>query len=46
MGQDVTGAVEKLAALGENYGVNIVISMSMDSHELPESLKKYVDVTL
>ncbi len=45
-GQDVTGAVEKLAALGESYGVNIIVSMSMDSNELPESLKKYVAVAL
>ncbi len=45
-GQDVTGAIEKLAALGESYGVNIIVSMSMDSHELPESLQKYVSVAL
>ncbi len=45
-GQDVTGAVEKLAALAENYGINIVVSMSMDSADLPESLKKYVDTAL
>ena len=45
-GQDVTSAVEKLAALGETYGVNIIVSMSMDSHELPESLQKYVSVSL
>ena len=46
MGQDVTSAIEKFAALSENYGVNFVISLSMDSAELPESLKKYVDVAL
>ena len=45
-GQDVTGAVEKLAALGESYGVNIIVSMSMDSHEVPENLQKYVAVAL
>ena len=46
VGADISGAVAKIAALSENYGVNFVISVSMDESALPESCKQYVDVAL
>lgn len=46
VGADISGAVAKIAALSENYGVNFVISVSMDESALPESCKQYVDVVL
>ena len=46
VGADISGAIAKIAALSDNYGVNFVISVSMDESELPESCKQYVDVAL
>ena len=39
-------AIAKIAVLSENYGVNFIISVSMDSEKLPESCKQYVAVAL
>ncbi len=46
MGADISSAISKIAVLSENYGVNFVISISMDSDKLPESCKQYVAVAL
>ena len=40
------GIINKIAALSKTYGVNFIISISMDEHDLPESCKQYVDVAL
>jgi hypothetical protein len=45
-GSDITGIINKIAALSKTYGVNFIISISMDEHDLPESCKQYVDVAL
>ena len=45
-GTDISGAIEKIAALSDAYGVNVIISISMDEHDLPESCRQYVDVSL
>lgn len=45
-GADVTGIISKLAELSEKYHVNFVVSVSMDSEELPEECRKYVSVAL
>ena len=45
-GSDISGAIAKIASLSETYGVNFVISISMDEHALPESCKQYVAVAL
>ncbi len=45
-GTDISGTIEKIAALSESYNVNFIISVSMDEHDLPESCKKYVSVAL
>ena len=46
MGADISSAIAKIAVLSENYGVNFIISVSMDSEKLPESCKQYVAVAL
>ena len=46
MGADISGAISKIAVLSENYGVNFVISVSMDAKDIPESCKQYVAVAL
>lgn len=46
MGADISSAIAKIAVLSENYGVNFVISVSMDIENLPESCKQYVAVSL
>ena len=45
-GTDITSAINKLAELSEKYHVNFIVSVSMDSEDLPESLKEYVAVAL
>lgn len=39
-------AVEKLDALSEKFGVNFVISASVDKENMPESVQKYVSHAL
>ena len=45
-GTDVSGIIEKLAALSDKYHVNFIISVSMDAEELPETCRQYVSVAL
>lgn len=45
-GQDIESTVNALRALGEKYHVTFVLSISMDAHELPESAKPDVVVSL
>ena len=42
----ISDAIAKIAALGENFGIPFVVSVSMDEHDLPESCKQYVAVAL
>lgn len=45
-GQDIEPALKKLSAVSEKFGVLFVISVSLDEHELPESLKPNVMIAL
>ncbi|MDO4266507.1 MAG: twitching motility protein PilT [Eubacteriales bacterium] len=45
-GADISGFIGQLAALSEKYHVNFIISVSMDSAELPEACKQYVSIAL
>ena len=45
-GADISHAIEQLNLLSEKYHVNFVVSISMDAHELSESCKPYVVVSL
>lgn len=44
--QDMTETVEKLEKLSEKFGVNFVLSVSLDESELPEGLKGKVIASL
>ena len=46
MGADITSAMQKLDNLSTAYGVNFVISVSMDAENLPEFCKKLDVVAL
>ncbi len=43
---DITGAVEKLQKLSEQFKVDFVLSVSMDEAELPEIAKPLIAVSL
>lgn len=43
---DVPAMLEKLSALGEKYQLTFVISVSMDGHDLPESMQDKIVVSL
>lgn len=43
---DIEPTVKKLQAVSEKFGVQLILSVSLDEHELPESLKSNVLVAL
>ena len=45
-GEDVTGTLEQLIAIGEQFDVTFVISMSMDKEEIPEAFHDKISVAL
>ena len=45
-GQDISDAIAKLEKVSEAFGVDFVLSVSVDESELPEALKSKVIVSL
>ncbi len=45
-GKDITETIEKLEKIGEKFGVEFVLSVSLDEAELPESVKSKVIISL
>ncbi|WP_024864750.1 hypothetical protein [Butyrivibrio sp. FCS014] len=45
-GKDITDTITKLEKLGEKFGIEFVLSLSMDEAELPESLKSKIVISL
>ncbi len=44
--EDITPVIEKLERISQNYGIDFVLSVSMDESELPEALKSKIIVSL
>ena len=44
--EDITPVIEKLEKISQNYGIDFVLSVSMDESELPEALKSKITVSL
>lgn len=44
--EDIENTVNKLDAISTNFKVDFVLSVSLDEHELPESLKSKVIISL
>ena len=40
--EDITPVIEKLEKISQNYGIDFVLSVSMDESELPEALKSKI----
>ena len=45
-GRDITNTIAKLEKMSANFQVDFILSVSMDEHELPESVKKNVFISL
>ena len=45
-GADITATIDKLDKLSEKFGVEFVLSLSLDESELPESVKSKVVISL
>lgn len=45
-GKDVFPVIKKLEKIGESFGVDFILSISLDEHELPEDMKSKVIVAL
>ena len=44
--EDITPVIEKLEKISQNYGIDFVLSVSMDESELPVALKSKIIVSL
>ncbi len=44
--RDITNTIAKLEKMSANFQVDFILSVSMDEHELPESVKKNVFISL
>ena len=45
-GEDISETIAVLEKLSADYSVNFVLSISMDSHEMPEAIQKDVIISL
>lgn len=45
-GEDISDTIAVLEKLSAKYGVNFILSISMDSHEMPEAIQKDVIISL
>ena len=45
-GKDISDTIAKLEKLGDKFGIEFVLSLSMDEAELPENLKSKVVISL
>lgn len=45
-GMDITESVEALNAIGKQFQVEFILSVSLDEAELPEAIKSYVTLSL
>ena len=45
-GEDISETITSLEKLSAKYNVNFVLSISMDSHEMPEAIQKGVIISL
>ena len=45
-GEDISETIAVLEKLSAEYGVNFVLSISMDAHEMPEAIQKDVIISL
>ena len=45
-GKDISGCVQRLEALSDKYKVTFVLSVSMDTQDIPESIKKDIAIAL
>ena len=45
-GGDISPVVEKLEKIGESFGIDFILSVSLDESELPDGLKSKIMVSL
>ena len=45
-GKDITTAINRLEKLSDKFGVDFILSVSLDEHELPEDIKPKVHIAL
>ncbi|MBR5969700.1 MAG: twitching motility protein PilT [Lachnospiraceae bacterium] len=45
-GEDITPVIDRLERLSEKFDVDFILSISMDEHELPESVRDKVHISL
>lgn len=45
-GKDITEALKKLTVLSDTFGVNFVLSVSMDKEDIPEALHENILIAL
>ena len=43
---DVTDTLEQLDKISQKYGISVIVSISLDKEEIPESLQEKIAVAL
>ena len=46
VGKDITASIERLQKISEQYGVDFVLSVSMDESEVPDAVKPLIAISL
>ena len=46
VGKDITASIERLQKISEQYGVDFVLSVSMDEAEVPDAVKPLIAISL
>ena len=46
VGKDITASIERLQKISEQYGVDFVLSVSMDESEVPDAVKPLIAMSL
>ena len=46
VGKDITASIERLQKSSEQYGVDFVLSVSMDESEVPDAVKPLIAISL
>jgi len=45
-GKEIAETIDELNAISEKFGVDMIISISLDQEEIPESVKPYITIAL
>lgn len=45
-GKDITDTIKRIMKIGDMFGVNFILSISLDKEDVPEELRELIEVAL